>query len=53
LLLILAPIVLLQSPGSKNDVVVASSDFGFPAFGPHLTRKIVLVPDGTSARGTN
>ncbi len=28
------------------------NDFGFPAFGPHLGRRIVLVPDGSSARTT-
>jgi hypothetical protein len=33
-------------------LALGPNDFGFPAFGPHLTRKIVLVPDGTSAHGT-
>jgi hypothetical protein len=27
------------------------NDFGFPAFGPHLSRRVILVPDGSSARG--
>jgi hypothetical protein len=28
----------------------ATNDFGFPVFGPHLERRVVLVPEGSSAR---
>jgi hypothetical protein len=31
----------------------SNNDFGFPVFGPHLERRVVLVPDGSSARETN
>jgi hypothetical protein len=31
----------------------ATNDFGFPVFGPHLARQVVLVPDGSSARETH
>jgi hypothetical protein len=30
----------------------ATNDFGFPVFGPELERRVVLVPDGSSARDT-
>jgi hypothetical protein len=31
----------------------ATNDFGFPVFGPHLERRVVLVPGGSSARETH
>jgi hypothetical protein len=31
----------------------ATNDFGFPVFGPHLERRVVLVPDGSSGRQTH
>ena len=33
-------------------LALGPNDFGFPVFGPHLDRRIVLVPDGSSARAT-
>jgi hypothetical protein len=33
-------------------LALGPNDFGFPAFGPHLARRIVLVPDGSPARTT-
>ncbi len=33
-------------------LALGPNDFGFPAFGPHLERKIVLVPSGSTARDT-
>jgi len=33
-------------------LALGPNDFGFPAFGPHLARRIELVPSGTSGRDT-
>jgi hypothetical protein len=33
-------------------LALGPNDFGFPAFGPHLSRHVVLVPSGSSARET-
>jgi len=33
-------------------LALGPNDFGFPAFGPHLERHVVLVPNGSTARDT-
>jgi hypothetical protein len=41
-----------ESVPSHTSIALAlgPNDFGFPFFGPHLTRRVVLVPNGSSAR---
>ena len=50
----LAPVLqfLDQGIASHATVALALSDngFGYPVFGPHLTRHVVLVPQGSNAR---
>jgi hypothetical protein len=42
-----------QVPGRASlALALGPNDFGFPAFGPHFERRIVLVPSGSSARDT-
>jgi hypothetical protein len=35
---------------SSITLALSANDFGYPAFGPHLDRRVVLVPFGSSAR---
>ena len=41
-----------QSVPSRDSVALAlgPNEFSFPFFGPHLTRRIELVPSGSNAR---
>ena len=39
-------------PHARLALALGPNDFGFPAFGPHLGRRILLVPNGSSARTT-
>ena len=38
-------------PKSSIALALSANDFGYPAFGPHLDRRVKLVPFGSSADG--
>jgi hypothetical protein len=43
----------LEERVPKNDTVALAleeDDFGYPAFGPHLERRVELVPEGADGR---
>lgn len=50
----MAPVLWFLDERIPKDAAIAlalgEDDFGYPAFGPHLERRVELVPDGSSGR---